>query len=195
MEKITKNKNHYGFYLVEAIIAIFLLAVGLLAAVGLISKVMSNNMTDRDNAIAVLLSQEGIELVRNLRDNKSAKGLSAFDSTSAPQFPVTDNLAMRIDKSGNLENSASYVLSLDNTKFYVHTGGVTSTKFQRRISVDYNGTNCDGTSSDSDCLATITSTVIWKKTMTDFPVDNTLASKCTASAGCTYAQVKLTRWQ
>jgi Tfp pilus assembly protein PilV len=100
--KITKRNKNDGFYLIEAIIAMFLLTVGLLVAVDLLSKTMTGNIEDRENITAVALAQEGVELVRNLRDNNFAQGKKAFDTQ---YFPAGTSLNCRIDKDNNINSS------------------------------------------------------------------------------------------
>ncbi|MFA6048088.1 MAG: hypothetical protein WCV59_00030 [Parcubacteria group bacterium] len=187
MKKIIKNKKYHGFYLVEAIIALFLITVGLLVTVDLLSSTMKNTFEDRDNITAVLLAQEGVELVRNLRDNNFALGLEAFE---APRFPSTTNLCSIDKNSPRLFCGAekNFNLNLSN-KFYVTGSG---SKFKRRVAIQYSG---DGTASDPTNDTAVTVTVIWKGDMSsDFPADGTLATKCTAAKGCAYVEVHLTRW-
>lgn len=178
MNEIAKKKNNRGFYLIEAIIALFLLTVGLLVTTDLLTKTISGNIKDRENATAVLLSQEGIELVRSLRDNNFAQGKDAFDTQ---YFPGSTSSNCRMDKDDSrVICGSAYALKLSN-HFYVHSGG-TATKFQRRISIEYTG-------SGEDRYATVTSAVTW-----DGSAPPNSLTNCNAAHSCAYVQVVLTAW-
>jgi type II secretory pathway pseudopilin PulG len=176
MEK-KKKMNEKGFYLAESIIAIAIMTIGILAAVSLLSSTMKVAQDDRDHTSAVLLAQEGIELVRNVRDNNWTGGFGAFDNN----FPTSSNDNCRIDEdSSSLDcGSSSFGLYLNSRNYFVHSSsGSTSTKFNRRISVQYNGTDS----------ITLTSMVVWGGT--SFPS----VASCTAVNKCVYATVILTKW-
>jgi competence protein ComGC len=189
MSKKEKNKRSRGFYLVETILAMFLVTIGLLAAISLLTSTMKGGFEDRDNITAVLLSQEGIELVRNLRDNNFAQGLEAFDGANTG-FPNSSHNHCHIDyddpeltcnnAAGNSESKRLYL----NGWFYGHTGTYeTRTKFFRRIGVDYNG---NGTTSPT---MTVYSIVGWGGSL---PTD--VLANCTVANKCVYSSVIFTRW-
>ena len=60
----------------EMMIAAFVLTVGITGALNLIVSVMRNSMNTRNAVIASGLAQEGIELIRNIRDNNMLFALS-----------------------------------------------------------------------------------------------------------------------
>lgn len=57
-----------GFTLIEAVIAIFLLTVGTVGSFSLIQKVTSFASVSSSQLAASYLAQEGIEIIRNIRD-------------------------------------------------------------------------------------------------------------------------------
>jgi len=61
MHRLVK-KN--GFTLIEVLIAVFILAIGLMAMAALLTKVISGNAFSRDGTIAVELAQEMVDRVR-----------------------------------------------------------------------------------------------------------------------------------
>src|SRR3990172_3491439 len=78
------HKHYKAFSLGEVILAGFVLTVGLLSISALITKSLQNSFENRDAIVAILLAQEGVELVRNVRDNNLAAGgtgFVAFDSS------------------------------------------------------------------------------------------------------------------
>lgn len=64
-----KFKKRKGFSIGEVVIAIFVLLVGITATLTLIVRSISSSIDSRDSIVASELAQEGIELVRNVRDN------------------------------------------------------------------------------------------------------------------------------
>lgn len=61
-------RRQEGFTLVEAIIAISVLAVGVVGAITLISAGITNLGVSKDRLVAAGLAQEGVEVVHNIRD-------------------------------------------------------------------------------------------------------------------------------
>ena len=60
----------------EAIIAIFLITVGIVGTYTLITQTISSATFSKDKLIAAYLAQEGIEIVRNIRDTNWLQGKS-----------------------------------------------------------------------------------------------------------------------
>lgn len=68
IRKNTKRKNT-GFTLLELIVAIFIIITGLVAAGSLMTYSISAVIIGKSQIIATNLAQEGLEVVRNIRDN------------------------------------------------------------------------------------------------------------------------------
>ena len=64
-----ENKYQNGFTLLETIVAVGLITVGLISALALISSSLFYVSSIEDRLIAANLAGEGIEIVRNIRDN------------------------------------------------------------------------------------------------------------------------------
>jgi len=83
MAKLNKNS---GFTLLEVIISVFVLSIGTLSVVGLISSGLQVASVTKKAVIAANLAQEGIEVVRGIRDGNWIQiesydnGLPAGDS-------------------------------------------------------------------------------------------------------------------
>ena len=102
-----------GFSLMEALLATFLLSVGIVAVLSLMASSLRSSMVARDQEIATLLAQEGVELVRNVRDNNWADGNDSFNNLP----------------------SGIKTLSRDGGGFYVEGSG-SPTKFKRNIVIE-----------------------------------------------------------
>jgi len=167
-----------GFFLIEGVIAAFIVTVGLVAVINLIVSGISHTTDSRDHIIASQLAQEGVELVRNIRDNNWANNNDSFAG-----FPSSSDQNCIIDKDNNgiiCNNGVDQRLYYNNG-FYVHDNTGTNTKkdtkFQRKIELTYGNNSL-----------TVTSIVIWGS---NFPAALT---NCTVSHKCVYAQSVLTKW-
>jgi hypothetical protein len=98
-----------GFTLIEAITAIFLTTVGIVGISGLISQSITYSTISRQKLIASYLAQEGIEIVRNIRDTNLLEGES-WDNGLAPgnwQADYNDqSLSPYNDAFLNIENAS-----------------------------------------------------------------------------------------
>ena len=52
----------------EAIVAIFVITTGIVGVLSLVTQTISSATFSKDKLIAAYLAQEGIEIVRNIRD-------------------------------------------------------------------------------------------------------------------------------
>jgi len=80
---VIKNHNKRipskGFTLVETLVAISILLVAVVTPITLISQNITNANVAKDTLTASYLAQEGIELIRGMRDTHVLKGASAPD--------------------------------------------------------------------------------------------------------------------
>lgn len=65
---LIKNKKNNGFTLAELLIAIFVLTSGIISAYIMIQNSINATTSAKMRTIAAYLAQEGIEIVRNIRD-------------------------------------------------------------------------------------------------------------------------------
>lgn len=61
-------KKQSGFSLLEIVVAIFIIVMGMVGVVSLITQNIQVQYINRNNLIASQLAQEGLELIRNKRD-------------------------------------------------------------------------------------------------------------------------------
>jgi len=69
MPKCLNIKTNKSFTLLEAILAVFVTAVGVLGAYGLSQQILAYSSLSNSNFTAAYLAKEGIEIVRNIRDS------------------------------------------------------------------------------------------------------------------------------
>lgn len=189
MDKNKKNKikKFSGFSFMEVILSIFILSVGIVGILPLFISNIKESTDSRDQIVASMLAQEGIELVQNFRDNNIVKNKEAFDANSFPDSS-SENCRVKYTDSDikSCGNLLDFRLYFDNN-YYVQAG--VATKFQRKIFVVYQ--KIDGSSVDRAGAekAIITSMVIWGG---GFPFS---VSDCNAIHKCVYAQLTLAKWQ
>ena len=170
-------KDKKGFSFIEVMISVFVLSVGIVAIISLMTGNIKNSAGSRDNIIASELAQEGVEIVRNIRDN------NFLNNPSDPFNGLSDGNSYRVDYNNGISSAASYQLNYSNSGFYTYSSG-TATKFYRRIDI----TNYESSAFGRK----ITSTVIWGgNSIPSSPVDST---KCNMSNKCFYIEDILTDW-
>jgi len=143
--KLIKESPKHGFTLLEVIIAIFILLVGVTAALVLITRTVSQISVSSSRLIAAYLTQEGIEIVRNIRDTNWLEG-GAWDEGLVPpdidclttgceaDYIATTVEDPHIDLSDNFKVYGDNFLKIDGSGFYNYTSG-TDTRFKRKITI------------------------------------------------------------
>ena len=121
-----------GFTLIEIIIAIFIFMTGIISLAIVVEKTVYSIPETKSKLIASYLSQEGIEIVRNIRDSN---WLSKRDN---PGLLWDYGLAAG-DYEADFQNQtlAGYLgqyLNIDNNGFYSYSTG-TQTNFKRKITI------------------------------------------------------------
>jgi prepilin-type N-terminal cleavage/methylation domain-containing protein len=124
---IINYKKEKGFTLVETLIAISILMIAIASPINLAQKALSSAVLSRDQMTASFLAQDGLEAVKNLRDqiaisdNGNTNWLSLFNKcicTSALQCNLNNlpgAIYCNIDTTlSNLGDSSSIIGSADN---------------------------------------------------------------------------------
>jgi len=173
-----KIKKQNGFSLIEVLAAVFVLAIGMLAVVGLQTKTIITSFENRDSIIASGLAQEGVELVRNIRDNNILNNREAFSGIEGKSSCKISADVTNCDLSGNLN------LHINSNNIYGATGSVVSS-YTRRVNVNV----ISGSQPEADELR-VTSIVVWKNA--SFPSS---CSECTVSRKCSCSEAILSKWQ
>lgn len=196
-----KNQNKIGkqlkgFSFAETLLASFVLAVGLLTVVKLFQVSVTQSFTVRDATIATSLAQEGVELVRNVRDNNylanPANPLSVF-STTDKHCRVSIVAVAPIQFACNASpGSATFyslqpVINANTTTAYTHSGVASVQKFKRYIYADYS------TNGPTTGRVTVKSYVSWGSGT--IQANGTFSGGCTIQNQCVYSEVVLSEWQ
>jgi len=152
--KMIGNKNRKGYLMMEAVLAVFIVGTTFTVFMTVLSKTQSSEFKNRDYVIASGLAQEGIEIVRNIRDNNWKEGEDGFDSSGSNGFrfaPPSSNdacyqfaynynsitLAMK-RPNDSCPSSTLNRMNIDSNGLYGGGGG-TQTKFKRGIKIKGDG--------------------------------------------------------
>jgi len=130
----------------EAIVAIFVITAGIVGVSSLVAQTISSATFSKDRLIAAYLAQEGIEIVRNIRDtnwlegttNPWDEGLTSCSTGCEVDYYCTTVVDPDATNPPSHNCLASYgtgnFLKLDTNNFYNYATG-TETKFKRKITI------------------------------------------------------------
>ncbi len=123
------SERNAGFSLMEVIVSVFLISVGLIGALTLINYTVDSASISSSRLVAANLAQEGIEIVRNLRDS-NLEWSSWYASVVNGDYQVQYN-------SLALAPFADTELLLDtNSGLYAYDAGAsTPYHFKRKITL------------------------------------------------------------
>ncbi len=158
----------------EVLFSVFLVSVGITTIFALITLGTKKSIENRLHLVAAMLSQEGIEMVRNIRDNNAKKSLDSF--TGMPEGNYTINYS-----SASLISGGSTRLYYDNG-FYKHGGG-TSSQYSRRIIITGTGDQ-----------RTVYSATTWGEQEVPDTVSE-IESDCKLHKKCAFSKVSLNKWR
>jgi len=127
-----RNQNK-GFTLMEVIIAIAIIITALISTIALISFSTTSIRLNKSKIIATGLAQEGLEIVKNIRDNNWLN----YRRTVANWRIGLETGDWRVQYNmGNLLSFQSIPLKLDSNSFYQYNSG-SNTPFGRRINIEH----------------------------------------------------------
>lgn len=126
--KIIQAKS--GFTLVEIVAVLFVVAVGLVGVLSLIVQNIQSQNISKNTITAYQLAQEGIELVRKVRDTNWLEA-RAWNTGILPGTYYMDYQ----DALPNIMSSGQEALYKNASGFYVHGGG-NDTPFSRTILIE-----------------------------------------------------------
>lgn len=165
-----------GFSIVEVMLAVFLVSVGVMASLALISSGIKHSTESRRQLIATMLSQEGIELVRNIRDTNAKNGLDSFDEIDNGDHTMDYSDTKLQSNSGNNK----YLQYLNG--FYKRGGSASTSQFSRIIKITGSGDQ-----------RTVYSTVVWENG--NIPTVPSSESNCNLIKKCAFTKITLNKWR
>lgn len=133
------KKNNHAFSLMEIIVAIGVIMTFLIGAITLISYSVTSIKIGKSKIIATALTQEGLEIVRNIRDNNWLG--NKREATNWREGLGAGHYRVQYDKT-TLLSASNAKLSMDSKGFYYYEdqgirGGTTTTPFSRDIYIEY----------------------------------------------------------
>ncbi len=135
-----------GFTLIEMMIAIFVMVVGIMGVMSLLQRVIFSSSVSSSRLTAAYLAQEGVEIVRNVRDTNWLEARTAANSWDEG-LTVCGGAGFIADYShsyGPNQIDPSFpcysgqYLNIDTNGFYGYSSGA-QTKFQRKILITQGG--------------------------------------------------------
>lgn len=126
-----------GFTLMEIIVAVAVIAIALGASIALISFSVSGIITGKSKIIATNLAQEGLEIVRNIRDSNWVSYKRSPDNWR--EGLGQGNWRVQYNRT-ELLYAASTPLRVNSAGFYQYDQG-TDSLFYRRINIQHIGDN------------------------------------------------------
>lgn len=124
-------KKQKGFTLLEMIFAITIISVGVLGIYNGMSFAISNTQKAREYFMSAYLAQEGIEIVKNMRDTNWVAGESWDSGLICESGCEADYNTASSTFSSNVYGSGRY-LEIDANGFYSYEGG-SPTIYKRKI--------------------------------------------------------------
>lgn len=130
--KIKRLQFKEGFSLIEILAVLFVISMALLGIVSLINQNIQVQSINKNNLIASSLAQEGIELIRNVRDTNwlTNQAFDTYLSDDSYQIDYRDNMPT---PTTDISQTKLYL----KDGFYVHDSGsevgLTPTLFSRQI--------------------------------------------------------------
>ncbi|NIA04258.1 MAG: hypothetical protein GWP09_02805 [Nitrospiraceae bacterium] len=152
-------KKYNGFTLIETIGAISILLIGIIGTYAMVRQSLSSSIFSRSHLIASYLGQEGVAIVRNIRDTNWLQGNNYDDGLADGDYEA-DYTNSSLGSSLACSPICTYTdpslsfLKLDNG-FYDYNSG-TQTIFKRKISLEHIY------DADSNPCLKVTITVYWK---------------------------------
>lgn len=140
---MTKKNNQKGFTMMEVLAAIFVITTGIMGVFSLVQRTISFTAISSSRLVAIYLAQEGIEIVKNIRDGN---WLDQRTSTSTLWSDSLTCLVPSCEWEGDYNSILSLTqwsgegryLNIDGLGLYSYSSG-TSTKFKRKITTDTEG--------------------------------------------------------
>lgn len=127
-----KLQDSKGFTIVESLVAIAVFTVGISAAIFVINQSIGASTRTKNKIIAGYLAQEGIEVVRNIRDRNWLAGNSWYAGIDGINSGCVSYSTDNVDAPLDPDCFLGTYLAFDGTQaHYIQTA--TPTQFQRTV--------------------------------------------------------------
>ena len=134
-----EKKNLGGFTLLEVMATVFVVTVGLVGVFNVITNLGISASISSDRLIASYLAQEGIEIIRNIRDGNLLEQIK--DQTNpwdeglmGCSFGCEVDYTISTEEDPILQSYQSRFFKINSNGFYNYTIG-SDTKFKRKITI------------------------------------------------------------
>jgi type II secretory pathway pseudopilin PulG len=132
------NDRLAGFSLLETIVVLFIVSVGLLGIVNLTISSLKAQTLNRNTLIAYQLSQEGLELIRNVRDNNwladRAWDYGITGTATGTKYKVDFSNFWPVEVN-DIDEATLQLASSTNPGFYLHDPASPNSLFSRMITI------------------------------------------------------------
>lgn len=140
---MAKKISQKGFTMMEVLAAIFVITMGIMGVFSLVQRTISFITISSSRLVAIYLTQEGIEIVRNIRDG------NWLEQRTSPSTFWSDGLTCLVPScewEGDYNSISSLTqwsgegryLNIDSSGLYSYSSG-NPTKFKRKITTDTEG--------------------------------------------------------
>ena len=119
------GKNEKGFTIIELVVTVFIFTSAVLAIYGFFASMISESNNSISRLKAVYLAQEGMEIVKNIRDNNFLSGALWNNGLDDGEYEVDYS-------NTSLSSFTSRYLKVGSGGFYNYSSG-TDTPFRRKI--------------------------------------------------------------
>lgn len=145
MKQCSNETMKKGFTLLEMMVSLFLITVGVMGIFLVINRTLILMTPSSSKVIAAYLTQEGIEIVRNIRDSnwieqQTNPAVPWNDGLTAGDYQADYNNQPPLDSWKGPTVEASHLKFDNNTHVYSYDSG-DYTKFNRRINIESLGPN------------------------------------------------------
>ncbi|MDD5031480.1 MAG: prepilin-type N-terminal cleavage/methylation domain-containing protein [Patescibacteria group bacterium] len=132
--KADNHKKQAGFSILEIMVAIFIITMGLIGVLSLITQNIQVEYINKNNLIASQLAQEGLELVRNIRDNNWLAG-NNWDDGITPGAYIVDYNGKIDSVAGIGEAKLQRRNDVGEEGYYWHEASDPDSPFSRLITI------------------------------------------------------------